>query len=235
MTCTSNTQSPTHQKKAARFYRVIINCRNNHEKKCFIFVAPKFRLTANMSVAKKLFGSDTKGSVSVSKVPVAFRTINVRRLAIRLWAWKLFKYIRSKRNDIHKQDCVIGSMPIFGRYSESLCDQLFEKSEYTSGMFSRVFSNEDLDKVEWETVIQRLRNYEDEEGLPNIQPFITTFSPSELTVQVFSTVSSTPFDVRVTSLSDPKVQAAETIVQYDLPHEELDHVISTIQHGLLIA
>ena len=184
-----------------------------------------------MNVAKKLFGSETKGTGSVAKVPVAFRTINVRRLAIRLWAWKLFKYIKWKRNDIHKQDCLIGSMPIFVRYSETVCDQLFEKSEYTTGMFGRVYSNEDLGKIEWDTIVQRLRSYEDEEGLPNILPFITTFSPSELTVQVFSTVSSTPFDVQVTSLSDPKVQAAETIVQYDLPHEELDHVISTIQHG----
>ena len=185
------------------------------------------------SISKRLF-ADGKGS-SPPKAPIAFKSINVRRLTFRLWAWKVFSYIKWKRADIYKKQAPVGSMPIFARYSDTIIEQLFESSDFCSDIFNRIFSNEDVGSLDWDTVAFRIRAYEDEEGLPNILPFINTFSPSELTIPIFSTVSSNPFNIQINSLSDPKTQAAETVVQHDLPHEELDHVISTIQHGKFIS
>ena len=165
------------------------------------------------------------------KGPVAFKSINVRRLTIRLWAWKVFCFIKKKRNDLHKKQAKIGTMVMFTKYSDGIAEDLLEKSNYAATMFDVVFGNEEIASVEWEGVVQRLRAFEDEEGLPNTIPFMTNFIPTQLTVQLFSNSSTKPVDVHLTSISDPKATAAETIVHHDLPHEELDHVIGTLQHG----
>ena len=101
-------------------------------------------------------------------------------------------------------------------------------------MFDMVFGQEEIASLDWDGVVCRLRSFEDEEGLPNTIPFMTNFTPTPLTVQVHSAGATKPVDVNLTSVSDPKATAAETIVHYDLPHEELDHIISTLQHGMFL-
>ena len=120
---------------------------------------------------------------------------------------------------------------MFTKYADGVAEDLLEKSNYATKMFDEVFGNEEIASLEWDGVVARLRSFEDEEGLPNTVPFMTPFSPTPLTVQVHSAGSTKPVDVQLTSMSDPKATAAETIVHYDLPHEELDHIISTLQHG----
>lgn len=176
--------------------------------------------------SKKLFndGSQPKG-------PVAFKSINVRRLTIRLWAWKVFCFVKRKRNDLHKKQVKIGTMAMFTKFSDSVAGDLLQQSNYATAMFDAVFGSEEIASLDWDGVVMRLRAFEDEEGLPNTIPFMTNFAPTPLTVQVHSGGTPKPVDVELTSMSDPKATAAETIVHYDLPHEELDHIISTLQHG----
>lgn len=177
---------------------------------------------------KKLHNSGSQQQ----KGPIAFKSINVRRLTIRLWAWKIFCFIKRKRNDLHKKQVKIGTMVMFTKHADGVAEDLLEKSNYATKLFDTVFGNEDIASLDWDGVVSRLRSFEDEEGLPNTVPFMPPFTPTPLTVQVHSAGSAKPVDVKLTSLSDPKATAAETIVHYDLPHEELDHVISTLQHGL---
>ena len=176
--------------------------------------------------SKKLYngGSQPKG-------PVAFKSINVRRLTIRLWAWKVFCFVKRKRNDLHKKQVKIGTMLMFTKFADGVAGDLLEQSNYATAMFDAVFGNEEIASLDWDGVVMRLRAFEDEEGLPNTIPFMTNFVPTPLTVQVYSAGTPKPVDVQLTSMSDPKATAAETIVHYDLPHEELDHIISTLQHG----
>jgi hypothetical protein len=171
-------------------------------------------------------------TVPKGKGPIAFKSINVRRLAIRLWAWKVFCFIKRKRNDLHKKQVKIGTMLMFTKFSDGVAEDLLEKSNYATKMFDAVFGDQEIASLDWDGVVSRLRAFEDEEGLPNTVPFMTDFVPAALTVQV-TAKGSKPADVELTSMSDPKATAAETIVHYDLPHEELDQIISTLQHELL--
>lgn len=185
-------------------------------------------------LAKRLFAEDGSSSSPASAAPITSRSANVRRLVLRLWAWKVHNFINKEHEVASSRFAKLGATATFTNYSDDLAAELLAvKGTYPSKLFHAVFGAESLESLKWDTTILKLRAFEESEGLPEVRPFVDDYSPTTAVATI--TAPSQPavaIDVTVSAQTDPKAQAADILMTKQLPATDLDSMIASIQHGM---